>query len=563
MRPVLLAVVCLMGCEASILPPGMSPFGPNPIGGSGGGVAGTGGGAAVDVNPCDVPTLSVGTAPMRRLSHEEYKNTLGDIQPAWATLAATRANAFTQDSESLGFKNGAQFLDVKPVLAAEYMDAAEAIAAQAVSGANLTALLPCNPTGNEAACANQLILSLGRRLYRHTLSTEEAARYLTVYNSARSQGFDFRTGIEWVVFAFLNSPGFLYRIELDPPGSSGVRALTGTELASRLSYLLWQSAPDETLLTAAENGELQTRPQLLAQAERMVADPKARRMVGFFDQWLKWEKLDTLSRDATTFPGLPAGLGPLLRTEARTFAERTVFDDDGRLGTLLTGKHTYVNQTLAQHYGLSGVTGSAFQRVSLTGRGGLLMLGGTLATSDLHNRTSIVHRGVTMRTLVMCQVVAAPPPDIPALGPISPSLTQAQRLAEHRTNPGCAGCHNSIDPLGTPFEGFDAVGRARTMDEAGNLVDTKGELTKSKDTELNGPVNDANELVAKFAQSDEVRDCFATHLYRFSMGRKEEAADACSTYTMKRRFADSGGDVKQLLLSLTQLDDFDHRQVQP
>ena len=451
------------------------------------------------------------------------------------------------------------------MLAAQYLDAAEALAAQAVAGNNLNALLPCSPANAaaEAACAEQFIRSFGRRLYRHTLSGEEVARYVTVYGNARTGGYDFRTGIEWVVFAFLNSPGFLYRVEPDAPGSSGVRSLTGVELASRLSYLLWQSAPDDALLDAAEAGQLATRADLDVQARRMLDDPKARRLVAFFDQWLKWEKLDALIREPTAFPGLPMNLGPMLRSEAHAFAEHAVFDEGGTLGTLLSGQFTYLNQALAQHYGVPGVTGAALQRVSLTGRGGLLTLGGTLATSDLSTRTSIVHRGVAVRTQVMCQIVPAPPPNIPALGPISSNLTQAQRLEMHRTDPGCAGCHNLIDPLGTPFESFDAVGRARTLDEAGNPVDTKGAVTKLKDEPLNGPVADSAELVSRLAQSNEVRDCFATQLYRFSMGRKEEAGDACSTHTMKKRFAESGGDVKGLLLLLTQLDDFDHRQVQP
>ncbi len=571
MRPLILAVVCFMGCDARILDPGTGPSDPFDPGGSGAGTgSGSGGsggegGGVTQLDPCAAQngTIVVGTAPMRRLSHDEYRNTLSDLQPAWATTVATRAAGLTQDSESLGFRNGATFLDIKPVLAQQYMDAAEAIAAQAVAGTALNTLAPCAAGGNEAMCAESFIRSFGRRLYRRTLSSEEVARYVTVYTSARTAMYDYRTGVEWVVFAFLNSPGFLYRVELDPAGSSGVRKLTGLELASRLSYLLWQSAPDETLLAAAEGGQLTTRPELQAQATRMLADPKARRLTAFFDQWLKWEKLETLSRDATTYPGLPMNLGPMLRSEAQNFAERTVFDVDGKLGTLLTGQYTYVNQALATHYGIGGVTGTQFQRVTLSGRGGLLTLGGTLAANDLNTRTSIVHRGVTVRTQVMCQIIPAPPPNVPALGPVAANLTQAQRLAMHRTDPSCAGCHTLIDPIGSPFEGFDAVGRARTRDEAGNTVDTTGELTRGKDVALNGPVANANELVAKLGQSSEVRDCFATQLYRFSMGRKEEAGDACTTYTMKQRFNASGGDVKAFLTTLTQLDDFDHRQVQP
>lgn len=192
-----------------------------------------------------------------------------------------------------------------------------------------------------------------------------------------------------------------------------------------------------------------------------------------------------------------------------------------------------------------------------------MMLGGTLAARDLNTRTSIVHRGLAIRTTLMCQAIPAPPANIPALGPIDASLSQAQRLEQHRQSPSCSGCHNRIDSLGTPFEGFDAVGRARTVDGAGHVVETTGELTASRDSALNGPVSSPMELMQKLGQSSEVRDCFATQLYRFSSGRKEETADQCSQYTLQKSFEASGGDVKSLLLSLTQVDDFNYRQVQP
>lgn len=581
MRPLTLLCLLLAACDAQILPGGVTPGDPFGTGAGGTGAGGTGaggtgaggtgaggtgaggsGGGDVVVNPCDGPT-KVAVEPMRRLSHDEYKNSLSDFQPSWASVVGTQAATLPPDTESLGFRNSASFLAVNATLAQEYMDAAEAIATQAVS--NLTTLLPCQPAnaGAEAGCADQFIKAFGRRMYRHTLAADEVARYTKVYSDARTGGYDFKTGIEWVVFAFLNSPGFLYRVELDAVGSSGVRELTPLELASRLSYLMWQSAPDVALLDAAEQGRLSTRADVLREATRMVDDAKARRLVAFFDQWLKWGDLDVIVRDSSKFPSLPAGLGGLMHTEAKMFAEKTVFDSDSKLGSLLTGNYTYVNQTLAQHYGIAGITGTGFQRVATTGRGGLMMLGGNLAARDLNTRTSIVHRGISVRTLFMCQVVAAPPPNVPALGPIDSSLTQAQRLAMHRMDPTCAACHNNIDSLGTPFEGFDAVGRTRTQDEAGHPVDTTGELVRSKDTALNGPVANGVELMGKLGQSGEVRDCFATNLYRFSMGRKENADDACSTYTMKQAFAQSGGDVKQLLVTLTQLNDFDHRQVQP
>jgi hypothetical protein len=566
MRQLTLLCCFLTSCEAQIDPGGVVLGQGNGPGGSGGtGAGSTGGsGGSVDIDPCG-PVVAVAAEPMRRLSHDEYKNTLSDLQPTWGATIGTQVSGFTPDTESLGFKNSAPLLNVSSTLAQQYMDAAEAISTLAVS--NLTALLPCTPTaGNatsEAGCADQFIKAFGRRLYRHTLGADEVARYTTVYGSARTQGYDFKTGIQWVVFSFLQAPGFLYRVELDPPGAIGARPLTGLELASRLSYLLWQSAPDDTLLNAAEGGQLTNRIDINREATRLLADPKARRLVTFFDQWLRLGNLDNITRDPTKYPNLPTGLGAMLHTEAQTFAVSTVFDGDAKLSSLLTGQYSYLNQTLAQHYGISGITGTAFQRVALTGRGGLMMLGGNLAARDLSSRTSIVHRGVEVRTVFMCQTIAAPPPNVPALGPIDASLTQAQRLAAHRADPACASCHNNIDSLGTPFEGFDAVGRARTADELGNPIDTSGELVRSRDTALNGPVKDGTELMGKLSQSSEVSDCFATQLYRFSMGRQETTDDACSTYTLKKAFQDNGGDVKQLLLTLTQLDDFDHHLVQP
>jgi Protein of unknown function (DUF1592)/Protein of unknown function (DUF1588)/Protein of unknown function (DUF1595)/Protein of unknown function (DUF1587)/Protein of unknown function (DUF1585) len=518
------------------------------------------GGGSAEVTPC-TGDLMVGNAPMRRLSHEEYRNSIADIQPSWGTQVATEMASLTQDSESLGFRNGATFLDVKPVLAQQYMDAAEKIAASAV--ANLKALLPCDAAAGETPCSNQFIRSFGRKIYRRALTDEEAARYAVVYANARTAGYDFKTGVEWIIFSFLQSPGFLYRVEIDPPGSAGIRPLSSQEIASRMSYLLWQSGPDETLLTAAEAGQLASKQEIADQARRMLEAPQARRLVSFFDQWLQWDRLESLQRDPKIFLGLPGNLGPLLRIEAQTFVEKTVFDEDHTLSSLLSGPYSFVNQTLAQHYGLPAVVGASFQRMATPGRGGLMMLGGSLATRDLNSRTSIVHRGVALRTSLMCQVVPAPPPNIPALGPIDASLSQAQRLAEHRKNAACSGCHNAIDPLGQTLEGFDAVGRIRTKDEAGHTVETAGELTNSRDLNLNGPVANGLELMQKFAQSSEVRDCFATQLYRFSMGRKEETADACSQFTMKKSFESSGGNVKELVFSLTQLIDFTHKQVQP
>ena len=531
------------------------------IAANGGGEGSQGGGGAEEVLCTDTP--SPGTALMRRLSHEEYGNTLTDLLPASVTpTISTAALSFLEDPISLSFHNNVNFLNVTPVLAQEYMDAAEAVAAKSVL--DMTKLMPCTPAnaGAEAACAEQFIKTFGRRLYRHPLSTDEVASLKAVYASARPT-YDFKSGIEFTIDAMLQSPNFLYRVELDQPGATGVRPVTGVELASRISYLIWHSAPDDALLTSAENGDLVTAADAQREALRLLADPdKSSRGFSFYEQWMDLDELSGLRRNATTYPGLPANLPDLLHAESQAFIQNTVFNGDAKLSTLLTAPYTYVNGALATHYGYSGVTGTAFQKVNYpTLRGGLLMQGGVLAVHDKETRTSIVRRGLRIRTEVLCQIVNSPPPGIPPLGPVDMSVSQAARLAEHRTNPACSGCHDMMDPIGGGFESVDAVGRDRTNDETGHPIAPAGSLVGAGDA--TGPFSDGMAMVTQLAGSTIVRDCFVQQAYRFSMGRKEEAADACSRKQLRDRFASSGGDIKDLVVGVTQTDDFLFRAVTP
>ena len=224
-----------------------------------------------ELSPC-TSTVTVGTAPMRRLSHNEYRYSLTDVfaQPTLAAQVVAQVEAFLADTQSLGFRNGAAFLDVKPVLAQQYMDAAEALATAATS--DLSKLLPCTSSGDGSACATDFITAFGKALYRRPLTQTEVAGYQKVYADARAQGYDFGTGIQWVVFTFLQSPGFLYRVELDTTGDAPVRPVTPLELASRLSFLLWQSGPDAALLEAAVGGKLETKTDVEREARRLLAD---------------------------------------------------------------------------------------------------------------------------------------------------------------------------------------------------------------------------------------------------------------------------------------------------
>lgn len=513
---------------------------------------------AAEPNPC-TSEPSPDVTPLRRLAHEEYRHAAGDLfgTAAVSGVVSAQVDGFAADPVSLGFKNSAAFLDVKSVLMQQYFDAAEAIAAKAVEA--LPTLLPC--TGDEATCAAQFIPRFGRKAYRRALTDAERQAYVALYTQARARGDDFKTAIEGVLLAFLLSPHFAYRVEVDDVGSGPVRALRPQELATRLSFLFWRSGPDDALLTAAEAGRLGTAQDVEREARRLLADPKAARLTQLYEEWLDVDELGGLRRDGAAYPGLDARLGEDLREEVRAYVRSVLLDGDGTLATLLTSPHTFVNGALAQHYRLPGITGAAWTRVQQPGRrGGLLMLGGALIPHDKEARTSIVMRGLGLRTQLLCQVVPAPPPDVPALGDISPDQTQADRLAQHRSNPSCSGCHSVMDPLGVPLEGFDAVGRARTADERGRALSTLGRLTN---TDVDGPVSDGLELVTKLSTSAQVRSCFATQAFRFVSGRQETAVNACSTFRLKARFAETGGNMRELFVALTQTDDFLFRRVAP
>lgn len=545
MRRFLPLLLLLAGCEGSFLgstgqplPPGSPPLTPitpeteTPI-----------------VTAClDTPT--VGAAPLRRLSHVEYQYALTDLFGD-AALAQRATRDFVPDPISLGFSNSARFLDVKPVMLQAYQSAAELVASEVVK--NLSALVPCSPAAGEA-CAQRFIESFVGRAYRRPLTAEEVQRYLTVFRAGLMDA-DFATGIEWVVSTALQAPFFLYRPEVDGDPTR-TQLLSPHELASRLSFFLWQSIPDQALLDAARNGQLATKQDVEREARRMLADPKAERLFTFFEQWLGITELASFRRDPTIYPGLPADLPALMREEARQYVTHTVLEG-GSLGDLLTGEYSYVNGPLAQHYGVPGVTGEAFQRIRWSSgkRGGLFMTSGALTAHDMQTRTSIVRRGLSVRTLLLCQNIPAPPNNVPLnLGPVDGSASQAQRLAAHRTEPACAGCHALLDPLGEPFEHIDAVGRERTVDEGGHPVVTVGEIVNTQS--IDGTVTDGLDLLKKIAASREAQACMVTQLFRFAAGREESEADLCSRQRTLQAFKDANWNLKELFVAMTQTDDF-------
>jgi hypothetical protein len=495
-----------------------------------------------------------GAAPLRRLSNAEYRNTIQDLLvdvPGIGAAVAGATKDFVEESESLGFRNNADFLGVSPLIAQGFLDSAEALAPLV---AQTDKLIGC--TSADAACAKQFVESFGKRAFRRPLLPDEVARYTAVYDKAAAKGYDFKTGVEWIVFAMLQSTQFLYRVELGAP-KDGVFAPSQYETATRLSYLIWQSMPDQALLDAAERGELGEKQQIAAQARRLLKDPKASRLLEYFDQWLDTDRLGTFDRDPNVYPGIAANLPQLLQNETHAFVSYQLQSPTGSLSELLTGQYSFLNADLAKHYGKTGPTGAAYERVEMPGRSGVLTQG-MLLTHDKPTRTSIVRRGLKVRLDLLCNKVPAPPNDVQLdLDGFGPGLTQRQRLEMHRDHAACAGCHTLMDPLGVVFEGFDAVGRERTVDESGQPIDTSSDIISTRD--VDGPVSDPVTLGRSLADSQEVRDCYVMQSFRFFYGRDYTTADQCSMAKLMISFRDNHQSLSESIVAPTRTYQFLYR----
>jgi hypothetical protein len=509
---------------------------------------------------CSTP--SPGRSPLRRLSNAEYRNTVTDLfsnVPAVVTLVPTATSGFPSEPDSLGFRNSADYLTVPDLAAQKYLDAAEQIAETAAAATNF---VTCAGGVQDAKCATAFTNSFGKKVYRRPLVAEDTARYDALYQQAITAGYDFKTGIEWIVFAMLQSPQFLYRFELGsvPQGTATYAKPTQYEIASRLSYLYLQSMPDAMLFTAADMGQLSTQAQIEAQARRLLADPKATRIVDYFEQWLDTDQLPDMVRDPKVYPNLDPTLPSLLQQETRAFVSDLLKSPTGTFDQLFTAPYTFANGALAKHYGFTGPTGSTYTRVDAPGRAGVLTQG-MMLTHDKATRTSIVRRGLKIRTDILCQIVPAPPPnvDLSTLDQTATNVSQRQRLEQHRTVASCAACHNLMDPIGVVFEGFDAVGRARTVDETGMPVVINSTISLSQDA--NGDVANPVELGQKLAGSEQVRGCYVTNNFRFFYGREVEQPDACSMARLLVDFKGANYNLTELLVALTRTDAFLYRGV--
>jgi hypothetical protein len=345
-------------------------------------------------------------------------------------------------------------------------------------------VLVCDPkTG--AACVDKILSTLARRAYRRPVTRTEVAALTKFVAMAASDGRSTEQGIALAIQALLVSPHFLFRIERDfnPTDSKTVHRISDVELASRLSYFLWNSMPDEALLSLAERRQLSAPKVLDAQVKRMLEDPKASAMAeNFAGQWLEIRNLDSIKPDPQKFPAWGSELRDAMRTETRLFFD-SILRENRPIGEFLNARYTYLNEFLANYYGIEGVKGPEFRRVDLTTdqRGGVLSHGSVLAVSSYPTRTSVVIRGKYILQNILGTPPPPPPADVPALdeAALGTLTSLRQQMEKHRSNAVCASCHSRMDPLGFGLENYDAVGKWRTHD--GSFpVDSSGVLPSGK-----------------------------------------------------------------------------------
>ncbi len=549
-----LGALLLAGCTATISDPGHEREGQATA--APGGQQGNAGGAetpSVTPESCAAEVLAdPGPAISRRLTRTEYNHTVHDL----LGTTASPAEIFPAEEISAGFDNNPSVLSVSPVLVEHYFDAAEALALEAA--ANWSALVSCS-AADGADCAAQYTRTFGKLAFRRPLTDAEVTRYLAPFQVGAQT--DFQSGIRLVITALLQAAPFLYRVELGGAAApvAGYVKLTSWEMASRLSYLLWQTTPDGELLQAAEAGKLETAAEIESQARRLLLDARAKHaLVDFHTQWLELRNVATLEKDAGLFPSFDAEVASDMQTQTARFLEE-VFAGQSSAERLFSADFTFLNGRLSSFYGFGSVSSDEFVKVSVPSerRGGILALGGLLAAHAKTNQTSPVQRGKFVREQLLCQPLTPPPSGMAIMLPaLSATLTTRERFDQHSTDPACAGCHALMDPIGLGFEGYDAVGRYRTT-ENGQPVDTSGELGSA---DVTGAFDGLGELASLLGSSADVKACMVTNWFRYASARPETSADACTLLGLTEKFASSGYDLSELLVSLTQTDAFLYRR---
>jgi len=522
-----------------------------------------------------VPGAPPGDAPLRRLTHAEYDRTVRDLL---GTAMRPGAGFLSQQREGT-LETDVANLTVPPALLTQYLDAADALAAEATAAPAATArLVGCPaPRDAEPACVDAFLAAFAARAWRRPTTPDERADLRRTFDAGRAAGSTVAAGARAVVRAVLASPLFLYRIEVGEAPAAGADRVTLTpwEVATRLSYLVRGTMPDAALSGAAARNELATPAQRAAQVRRLLraadgtaAHPDARDAVRrFHAAWFGLGALDAMAerpmgqRDAARYPEFSADLVRSMREETLRFGDALVFEG-GRVVDLFAADYTFLDARLAALYGVAGSFAATPRRVTLPAaqRVGVLTQASLLTVNAGGAVGSPIKRGVFVLDRFMCAPPLPVPGDVNNVPP-APDATRSnrERFAAHTNAPYCASCHARIDPVGFTFEHYDAIGRWQATDH-GMPVDATGRV------DLDGTgfdVADAVGLSARLAASTQARDCVVQWWFRHARGRAPVAADACAYDDVRRALTAGDGRFETLLVALASTDDFTRRAATP
>jgi Protein of unknown function (DUF1592)/Protein of unknown function (DUF1588)/Protein of unknown function (DUF1595)/Protein of unknown function (DUF1587)/Protein of unknown function (DUF1585) len=487
-----------------------------------------------------------GPAPLRRLTRFELGRSLADVMGLDPALVAD----LPPDEVSDGYDNSASAYSVSALHAAKLLDLGEAAAtAFLADGARVRGVAACDPTTDGGACLAAFVKALGARLWRRPLTDGETTDLVALAASAAPG--DSHAGASAVIAAMLQSPGFLYRPET-PRLAGAAPRLPAAALASRLAYLVTSTAPDDTLLAAADQGRLATNAGLMAETERLLGGTRAvEAFQHFVTEWWELEALPAVEKDTNLFRDWTDDLPAAFAQETRLFLA-DAWQKGPTLERLLTSNTTFADLNLADYYGYDLPTGSGFQPITVNPAraAGLFGQGAFLVTHAKVDQTSPVLRGKFVRARLLCNPPGPPPPDIVITPPvIDPRKSSRERFQEHTASAFCASCHQLMDPIGFTFEHFDAAGRWRDND-AGSPVDATGMLNI---TDVDGPVDGVQQLAAKLLGSAQVRSCVATQWFRWAFGRTEQTDDdLCTVGQLAHALDAGGGDLRSLVRATVQ-----------
>jgi hypothetical protein len=526
--------------------------------GSTGGPGGTTGPGGTGSTTGTLPpgtTAEPGRVTVRRLNQTEYDNTVHDLLGTDTHPART----FISDSQANGFDNNGDFLSLSPTRVEQYQSAADALATEALTAPLRARNLTCDPATGDT-CVRTFLTTLGERAYRRPLADAEITAYLTLAGKVRTAGGSPDEVMGAVLKGLLMSSNFIFRPEIDPdPASMTPHPLAPYEMASRLSYLVYASMPDAPLFAAAKAGQLATAQDLQTQLQRMLSDPKSTFAQNYAEQWLGVRSIDTSQPDPKLYPAFSVALATSMKREVDLYFGEFV-RQNLPAEQLLTANFTYVDATLAKHYGLPAVTGTDLTRVTLATpqRGGLWGLGALLLATSRGNRTSPVARGRWTLDGLMC-APPPPPPDTVKLPSEDVITATSSRdfLAMHRNNAVCAACHSTMDPIGLALENYDAIGAWRDTDH-GQTIDASGNLPDG--TKFTG----RGELEATLAKDPRLRACLAKSLMTYGLGRAmRDGVDAPYIDAVAKGTGAATVGVRDLLMGVVASDAFRLRRGEP